>query len=111
MSDLGTIFEKERIVAAVRHACDEFGEYSYCDKGPTEVMDMNPYVRAAKEMDIEQLKALSTRLGEMYDQGPTLRNGIPLVNGFIEHLVLSLDVLEEEKFDAVLSDPRLDDIY
>lgn len=51
------------ICTAIKEALRRFGEYSYFDKGPDEVMDIGPHAAAFKQFTPEEAAELLNRLG------------------------------------------------
>jgi hypothetical protein len=83
-------------------AKEQFGSYSYNDKGPDEVMDVDELVREIKRLPVEkaleELKHLAAREDCALD--PT---------SLVSSILHSLD--DDEKYDSLFEDEDLSEHY
>lgn len=52
MSNVNNI-DVESMIQDIQVALDQFGEYQYMDKGPSEVMDVDRWVQQVRDMPVE----------------------------------------------------------
>ena len=95
----GEAMTSKSIILDIKSALKQFGEYSYYDKGPSEVMDMDSYYREFKSMtpgDTEKilLEVLKNKHGEL----------------FVSDVLGNLQDMPEEWFSELLSNDTLADL-
>ena len=87
---------------ALIEAKDQFGSYSYYDKGASEVMDVNTLVRDLKKLPVPkmsvELKHLATRTDCPLDPSVLLRD-----------ILGSLD--DDETYASLFEDPEIAEHY
>lgn len=91
----------KEILNQMRTALKEFGEYAFEDKGPDEVMAIQPIVDALKSMPAAEAR---TVLEEVHDGGD---GGYALAS----YLVVSLDDQPEEWWDTLMQSEVLAELY
>jgi len=66
----------EQMLAAIEVALKQFGEYTYLDKGPGEVMDVDMYVEVVGKMSPDEVADSLIRLAETSQYGAALASAI-----------------------------------
>ena len=92
----------DRARLALIEAKDQFGKYSYDDKGPDEVMDVDELVRELKKLHIDTIITQLLHLAN--------RTDCPLdPTALVSSILHSLD--GEEKFDPLFENEELSEHY
>ena len=91
----------EDIIKQMRKALKAFGSYQFEDKGPEEVMDLEPIVAHIRDLSAADARAL---LAAVYDDS---KHGAILATS----LVMSLDGENEVWFNALLESEKLAECY
>lgn len=89
----------EEIIKLIKLAVKTFGEYSYHDKGPDEVMDMPAISSRLKVMQPQTVADVLAVVRELKDYG----------EDFVSSALV--DLQNEEGFDSVFEDERISDLY
>ena len=88
--DDDTLFNE--IIDDMEDGLKQFGEYTFCDKGPDEVMSFK-FMPKIKKLTGLEARALLEKVSEYSDHGETVANSI----------VMGLDHMPEDWFDDLLS--------
>lgn len=87
-------------IGEIKTALKQFGEYSYYDKGPNEVMDMPSICfKRMSDMDAKQIADVLAEVRE-YKHGER----------FVSEVLVDLQE-SAQKLDALYEDKRLADLY
>lgn len=82
------------ILDKMQVALKQFGEYTFCDKGPQEVMSLREITDELEKMKADEVGAILKEVKNHSDHGRILANA----------LIDSLDhVLDDEWFDKVIN--------
>jgi hypothetical protein len=94
---------QERVIKELGKALKMFGTYSFDDKGPDEVMNIEQFVTELETMPVADAAVAILEIATMkYSNGRTLR--------VAEYLVQRLE--ENEKFfDELVKVPGIEDVY
>jgi hypothetical protein len=82
----------KEIIKQLKTALKKFGEYSLLDKGPSEVMMVNPIVAELRKMSAEDAGIILKEVAGLHEHGQFLAN----------HLVSCLDDMPEDWFNEIL---------
>ncbi len=82
----------KEIIKQLKTALKKFGEYSFLDKGPSEVMFVDPIVAELKKMSAADAGRVLKEVAGAHEHGQFLAN----------HLVSCLDGQPEDWFNEVL---------
>ena len=83
------------IIAKIDKAIQKFGTYSYDDKGPGEVMDINSIIINLQGKPIKEIGRI---LSEVLDNYPNYSRA----NTFVCCVIGEFDYLQEDEFDELL---------
>jgi hypothetical protein len=89
----------EEIKKLIKEAVKTFGSYSYKDKGPREVMDIDSIVDRFQFMEAEDVVVILFEVRKVKDYG----------EDFVREILVSLQ--EVKKMDQMYSDERISDLY
>jgi len=92
----------KEITAEIKQAIKQFGEYSYHDKGPQEVMDVDAIRGRMSDMSAEQIADM---LAEVRGYHKASGEG----ERFVETMLCLLD--DRRDLDALYADERVNDLY
>ena len=82
----------KEIVKQLKTALKKFGEYSFLDKGPSEVMFVDPIVAELRKMSAEDAGKVLKEVAGLHKHGQFLAN----------NLVSDLESMPEDWFNEVL---------
>jgi hypothetical protein len=85
-------------IKIIKEALRQFGEYSYHDKGPDEVIDMNTVLYAFKGMTAKQI-------ADVLAEVRAYKFGDPFVSSVL------VDLQDEPGMDDLYADKRLEELF
>jgi predicted lactoylglutathione lyase len=95
----------KEIVNAVKSALREFGTYQFSDKGAQEVMDVSEIVDALNAMPVEECVAVMESV--YHSKGKHQ----PYAQMLVEELVLSMQDVDNSRWEVLMASPVLCECY
>ena len=92
--------DSKTIIKDIKTALDQFGTYTYYDKGAEEVMDMYSYLNKASKMDADELAKILLEVLD-YEHG----------SQFVSCLLCDLDFMPDDYWDKLMEFPQLEELY
>lgn len=89
----------KEIEVEIKKALKQFGEYSYLDKGPDEVMDMDAICKRTEDMSAKQIADVLAEVRKDKEFG----------DRFVETILYNLQ--DRDGMDDLYSDRRVSDLY
>lgn len=89
------------ILTELDEALKEFGTYSFDDKGPEEVMNLDGIVNTLNAMDVKEVVDILETVSAASDRAKTL----------VEHLLMDMQDIPDERWDALMESPKLASMF